>query len=90
MRNVMVGLSVLGLLVVGTVAGATAHPLAVPPVGPSVVFTKPIGIGMGVVPAAGNIAGKQGSASRSASVGHRIGGGRNVVGGKKAADSTHH
>jgi hypothetical protein len=35
MRNIMAGFAVLGSLAIGTVA-ATAHPLAVPPVGPSV------------------------------------------------------
>jgi hypothetical protein len=34
MRNIMAGFAVLGLLVIGTVAPAMAHPLAVPPVGP--------------------------------------------------------
>jgi hypothetical protein len=32
MRNIMAGFSVLGLLAIGTVAPATAHPLSVPPV----------------------------------------------------------
>ena len=35
MRNFMVGLSVLGLLAIGTVAPAMARPLSVPSVGPS-------------------------------------------------------
>jgi hypothetical protein len=35
MRNYMAGFAVLGLLTVGTMASASARPLAVPPVGPS-------------------------------------------------------
>jgi hypothetical protein len=38
MRNIMAGFAVLGLLVIGTVAPATAHPMAVAPVGSSLAI----------------------------------------------------
>jgi hypothetical protein len=40
MRNIMAGFSVLGLLAIGTVAPATAQPLAVPPVGQSLAVQQ--------------------------------------------------
>ena len=40
MRNFLAGFAVLGLLAIGTVAPAAAHPLAVPPVGQSLAVQQ--------------------------------------------------
>jgi hypothetical protein len=40
MRNIKTGFAVIGLLSIGTVASAAAHPLAVPPVGPSLAVQQ--------------------------------------------------
>ena len=40
MRNFMAGFAVLGLLAIGTVTPAIAHPLAVPNVGPSLAVQQ--------------------------------------------------